>query len=173
MKEQRIDNHTEGVQRTMHTDKREAFRVSWEKVVLNWGKAVLLGTVIWPIVAGITEIGSFEWSHIEDLIPAYFFVAMVSLALSIVLSIPALLLLIGVGELLNKSNLSFHRYRMRQNTLHVGIAAATFITIYYYSGNSSEQEFLLVSIISFVYTFSGLYVWNRMYYRLNKTTKNQ
>lgn len=155
----------------------DAFHVRWNWTLVNWGKSVLIGSFVWPLICffimGASPESPDKTADTVFTILAYLVAASASVAAGLVVSMPCALLFILAGEILNRRKLSFRQYVLFQNVAHMLIAIATYLTIRYYYAEGTfpgDLELLLP-----VYTACGLFVWNKMYYDLQKrtTTKNR
>jgi hypothetical protein len=158
------------------TDMKEhgLFIVPYNWTLVNWGKSMLIGSFLWALL-----FFCFAWEPADvpdDLtwrILACFVSSAVSVLVSVIISIPSVLVLLAAGAVLNNLKLNRLNYCLLQNAAHIVIMLITFFVICYYMPNYffHLNEFLL---IAGSYMLSGLLVWNKMYYdlwKIQKTTK--
>jgi hypothetical protein len=152
-------------------DKREPFVVPYNWTLVNWGKSMLIGSFLWPLLffCFLSEYTDVP-GDVGLTICAYLIFSSVSVLGSIVLTIPSVLLLLVAGAILNRINLTPTTYCVYQNLVYIVIASFTMLAIHYYELDKvcADGEFLLIGG-SFI--VSGLVVWNKMYYDLRKARK--
>ena len=128
--------------------------ISSGRVLTNWILAVLVGSILLPICIGA---------------PDPVFMA-ISLAISAVLSLPALGIFFLLNTLLNKRPAYTLRKRLLvHNGIHLLVAAATFITFYASIGINSFADGILLPGI--VYTVVGMSIWSYTFIKASKRTE--
>jgi hypothetical protein len=140
-------------------------KVPLGQVTSNWLKSALLGSLIWPLTLIFTE--TIEWNF--SVVQIYIWIVGFSICFSIFYSLPALILFLLSGYLLNRNKPSFRTYIIWHNSIHTIAAISTFSLLDF--ENMAEIEFPSKMLIAIAYTLCGLFIWNTMYYKLSKTTK--
>lgn len=132
------------------------FTVSFVQTIINWGVTLLLGT-LFPVLL-LAFPGSDDTSGVVRLV-AQCLVAFLSLMLygTALMLLPLGLLLLAARSL-NRSPLSFERYMIVHNLLHLAIGLVSFTALdFLLSGSAGAYQ---IPFLGMVYTIAGLLVWN-------------
>jgi hypothetical protein len=139
------------------------FKVLPTTTTSNWLKSVALGSALLPVICFLPDLEEFDWGMVF----IYFWIFIPSFFLSLISSLPAFLVFLFAGYLLNRRKLPFAKYVLLQNAVHLLVAVTTFAIADYFELIDSDIRRLLWQI-SITYTVSGLFIWNKMYYRIYK-----
>jgi hypothetical protein len=132
------------------------YRVSYVKTFVSWGITLLLGS-LFPVVL-MAFFGPESLSDGAPLVVTCFFTfAFLVLCGGALMLLPLGLLLLLVRSL-NRRALSFERYMILHNLLHLAIALVSFTILdFLFGGIAGAFEIVFLGV---VYTIVGLLVWN-------------
>lgn len=129
-----------------------SFYIPLYRTFLNWIISVILGSILWPCFYWFfdrTEI------HFDDAGG----IMLISMILSGLSSLPALLILLFVSWKLNKRDLVPNAYLQIHVVSHLLVALLTFFVIYVFVNDGIGNDGLGYLVVAATYTIVGLTTW--------------
>jgi drug/metabolite transporter (DMT)-like permease len=122
------------------------------RTFLNWIIAVLIGSVIWPVLSLFFKGGPDDLEEAGALM-------LISAVVSAMTSFPTILLMTLVNWQLNKRDLVRKAYQLIHTAIHLFLAMLTFFVLYIFADHLSSTEAFQFLLIAFSYTLAGICTW--------------
>ena len=128
------------------------FKVPLWRIFLNWFIAIIAGSILWPLISAMFKGGpADDLEEIGGLM-------LISVVMSGLTSLPAILLLLLTTWRLNVQELSKSTYRKIHMAIHLLLALLTFAIMFPFAELSDKEAFIYL-ILAFSYTLSGIISW--------------
>jgi len=136
----------------------------------NWIITVIVGSIMLP------AFGNLLGGHSDISAKTYFDgdtlgIILISMIVSAVCSLPALIVLFVTHLILNRNQENIRTHQFTQNVVHVVVSVFTFGVFAMYMDTRNDFEFLWS--IAVTYPFVGIVVWNITYLLRRKKAVNQ
>lgn len=139
-------------------------RIPMWRTLVNWIITVITGSILWPVLGVLVEGRSAV--AIGEAGP----VMLISMVLSALCSIPALILLLVINGILNKQEVTLVRYKTIHHAIHFFLGILTFFVIMVFAG-LSNPEYELLSLLGLVYIAVGMLCWEFVFQRARRAVK--
>jgi hypothetical protein len=123
------------------------------RTFLNWVIALVIGSILWPLIAGIFENGPKQFEEMGG-------VMLISMILGGLTSLPAMLLLLLTNWQLNKHELSSGSYIRTHILVHILVAILTFFVIYLFVSRDIGRSMFLYIVLASSYILTGIGTWS-------------
>lgn len=134
------------------------------RTFLNWIIAVLLGSILWPMVYWVFDRSEIRLGDVGGIV-------LISMILSGLSSLPALAILLVTSWQLNKRDMIRAAYVRVHAAIHLLVALLTFLIIYVFSNDGFGGEALVYLVIAATYTAVGLTTWSITFLIYKKKAK--
>jgi hypothetical protein len=123
------------------------------RTILNWGIALITGSICWPLVASLFKEGPDYAGEMAGLMA-------LSAVFAGLTSLPALGLLILTNWLLNKQQVAPVKFIQVHTLVHIALGLLTFFVIYaFMNGGFSKKENFIFLVVGGSYMLAGLVTW--------------
>jgi len=134
------------------------------RTFLNWIIAVITGSILWPMVYWLFD-------HKEIRVDDAGGIMLISMVLSGLFSLPAMLIMLFAGWQLNKQQLIPSAYVRIHVAIHLMVALLTFFIIYVFVNRGLGNDGFGFIVLAATYTIVGLTTWSTTFWMYKKKLK--